>query len=149
MKKKLLISACLYGENCKYNGGNNKLSSINKLVSKYELIPVCPEQLGGLSTPRTPSEILGNRVINKNEEDLTDAFLNGAVKTLSIANSNACFACLMKERSPSCGVKKVYNGNFSGELIEGSGITTRLLKENGYAVFSEEEIDNLLQYIDN
>ena len=143
-KKKLLISACLFGDNCKYNGGNNKIQSIEMLADKYELIPVCPEQLGGLPTPRLPSEISEDRVVNKIGEDVSKAFYIGAEKTLRIAQNNACFACLMKERSPSCGVNKIYNGNFNGNLIIGSGVTSRLLRENGYVVFSEEEICNLL-----
>ncbi len=143
-KKKLLISACLVGENCKYNGGNNLLQQIKALKEKYELIPVCPEQLGGLSTPREPSEISKGRVMNKANEDVTDAFQKGANKTLEIAKGNNCFACLLKERSPSCGVNEIYDGSFSGKVISGSGITALLLSKRGLSVFSEEEINKLL-----
>ena len=143
-KKKLLISACLIGENCKYNGGNNRLSVIDSLAEKYELIPACPEQLGGLSTPRKPSEIVGDRVVNNIGDDVTAEFIRGANKTLEIAKSNGCFACLLKERSPSCGVKNIYDGNFKNKTVKGSGITTQLLKFHGFMVVSEEEVNKLI-----
>ncbi len=144
IKKKLLISACLIGENCKYNGGNNRIPALEKLTEKYELIPVCPEQLGGLLTPRDPSEILGDRVVNKIGKDVTAEFIKGAIKALKIAKGNNCFACLLKERSPSCGVNNIYDGSFKGALIKGSGITTQLLKYHGFMVVSEEEVNKLV-----
>ena len=143
-KDKLLISACLTGKNCKYNGGNNQIERLQELVEKYELIPVCPEQLGGLSTPRNPSEIKEGRVVNTVGTDVTDAFSTGAKVTLKIALDNNCSLCLLKERSPSCGANFIYSGDFSGTVIKGSGITAKLLREKGFKIFTEEEIDKLL-----
>ena len=143
-KDKLLISACLTGKNCKYNGGNNQIERLRELVEEYELIPVCPEQLGGLSTPRKPSEITGKKVVNADGVDVTESFSSGAELTLKIALENNCRLCLLKERSPSCGANLIYSGDFSGTVIKGSGITASLLRENKFEIFTEEEIDKLL-----
>lgn len=143
-KKILLISACLTGCNCKYNGGNNKLKGLNALQEKYSLIPVCPEQLGGLSTPREASEIICNSVVNKIGEDVSKEFMCGAESVLKIAEENNCDLCLFKERSPSCGVNEIYDGSFTGKIISGSGITTKLLKKHGITVLSEEETSKLI-----
>ena len=145
-KDKLLISACLTGENCKYNGGNNHIEQLDKLIEKFDLVPVCPEQLGGLPTPRNPSEIKEGRVVNTLGTDVTDAFCIGAENTLEIALENDCELCLFKERSPSCGANFIYSGDFSGTVIKGSGITAKLLREKGFKIFTEEEIDKLLEY---
>ena len=143
-KDKLLISACLIGENCKYNGGNNHIEQLDKLIEKFDLVPVCPEQLGGLPTPRNPSEIKEGRVVNTLGTDVTDAFCIGAENTLKIALENNCKLCLLKERSPSCGANFIYSGDFSGTVIKGSGFTASLLRENGFEIFTEEEIYELL-----
>lgn len=140
MKENLLISACLCGENCKYNGGNNKLEKIKDLKSKYNLIMVCPEVLGGLTIPRVPSEILDDKVINKEGLDVTIHFTNGAKKTLEICLANKCDKALLKNSSPSCGVNKVYDGSFSDNKIAGMGITAKVLKQNGIHLYSEDDI---------
>ena len=143
-KMKLLISACLLGENCKYNGGNNHIPQIELLKEKYELIPICPEKFGGLPTPREPSEICDEKVINKIGEDVTLAFKNGADAALYIALENNCDVCILKERSPSCGVNFIYDGSFSNKIVEGSGITATLLREHGFDLYTEEDIENLI-----
>ena len=142
--EKLLISACLIGTNCKYNGKNNYLELVEELKKKYELIPVCPEILGGLDIPRNPSEIKNNKVISNKGIDVTKEFNLGAKSALEIAMNNNVKMALLKDGSPSCGSNYVYDGTFSKTKIKGNGITTILLKKNGIKVFSENEISKLL-----
>lgn len=148
MREKLLVSACLLGENCKYNGGNNRLPHLEALEERFELIPVCPEQLGGLPTPRPSSERVGDRVLTRTGEDVTEAFRLGAERALTIARAHGVRRALLQERSPSCGSGAVYDGTFSGRLVPGQGVTARLLEEHGIAVYSgcqallEEKEDN-------
>ncbi len=144
MKTKIIVSACLLGENCKYSGGNNYNADVAALADKFELIPVCPEVFGGLDTPRPPSEIVGDRVIAKTGADVTFQYHDGAEKTLYIARENNCPVALLKERSPSCGCGKIYDGTFSGNIIDGNGITAQLLLDNDIAVFGESKIDKLI-----
>lgn len=142
-KQKILVSACLLGENCKYNGKSNKNGQIIALAEKYELIPACAEVLGGLSTPRPPSEIVGNRVISINGEDVTANYQSGAKRVLEIALENGCEIAILKANSPSCGNKAVYDGTFTGTLREGHGICAGLLIKNGIKILNEKEIDKL------
>lgn len=143
MKVKILVSACLLGQNCKYNGGNNKNEDVLKLAENYELVPVCPECFGGLPIPRVPSEIRDGRVYSKNGEDLTEAFLAGAEHTLYIAKECNAPVALLKENSPSCGFGMIYDGSFSGKKIEGNGITAQLLYDDEIQVFGESQINRL------
>lgn len=136
----ILVSACLTGLDCKYNGKNNLNKKVEHLLDKYTVIPVCPEQLGGLCTPRPPAEIKGNKVINKNGEDVTAEFKRGAEKTLEIAKKYNCSLAIFKSNSPSCGCGTVYDGTFSGTLVLGDGICTKLLKENGIRVMTEIDL---------
>ena len=135
--EKLLISACLTGENCKYNGGNNALppEQLAALRARFELVPVCPEQLGGLSTPRVPSERRGERVVNREGADVTEAFRSGAEQALRIAEQAGCRHALLKSNSPSCGSGSIYDGSFSGRLTAGDGVAAELLKHSGIEVF--------------
>ena len=144
MKKSLLISACLTGENCKYSGGNNYLPAVESLRERWELISVCPECMGGLPTPRIPAERQGQRVINREGADVTAEYLHGAQLALQTARETGCTAALLKERSPSCGSGQIYDGTFTGTLISGSGVTAELLEKNGIAVFGETGIHELL-----
>ena len=143
----ILVSACLAGFKCKYNGESNTDERIVELVKKGEAIPVCPEQLGGLPTPRVPSEIISEKVISKNGDDVTEQFNRGAAITLEIAKLYNCTEAIFKSRSPSCGSGKIYDGTFSGTLINGDGITAKLLKENGIKVRTEEETKNNLYLV--
>ncbi|MBR3617097.1 MAG: DUF523 domain-containing protein [Acholeplasmatales bacterium] len=143
--EKILISACLLGENCKYNGKNNYIDIIEKLKQKYILYPICPEVFGGLSIPRSPSEINGNKVISKEGIDVTSNFLLGANKSLDIALENDIKIAILKDGSPSCGVNYIYDGTFSKTKIKGFGITTKLLSENKIKIYSENEIQELLK----
>ena len=136
MKEKLLVSACLLGEDCKYSGGNNYSSAVDALRERFELVPVCPEQLGGLPTPRVPSERVGDRVLTRDGADVTDAFRLGAEKALEAALSQGITRAVLQERSPSCGCGAVYDGTFSGTLVPGQGVTAQMLREHGIAVTS-------------
>lgn len=148
--KKILVSACLLGKCCKYNGGSNLNQDVAGLMKKiegdYEPILVCPEVLGGLKTPRMPAEIRGGTtVVTKELVDVTREFLLGAEKTSELAEKNGCKFALLKERSPSCGGKQIYDGSFSGTLIDGEGMTAHLLRQNGVKVYGETELSELKQ----
>lgn len=145
--KNVLISACLYGEKCRYDGKDNFLSRLDEIKKICNLIPVCPEVMGGLSTPRNPSEIVGGKVIMNDGTDVTKEYEKGAEITLKTALENGCKVALMKAKSPSCGVGKIYDGSFSRTLVDGDGMTVRLLKENGITVFNEMQINELIEYI--
>lgn len=145
--KNVLISACLYGEKCRYDGKDNFLSRLDEIKKICNLIPVCPEVSGGLSTPRNPSEIVGGKVIMNDGADVTKEYENGAKITLKTTLENDCKVALMKAKSPSCGVGKIYDGTFSRTLVDGDGVTVRLLKENGIIVFNETQINELIEYI--
>ena len=144
MKEKLLVSACLLGENCKYNGGHNYTPTAEALRERFEVIPVCPEQLGGLSTPRVPSERAGDRVLTRDGRDVTEAFRQGAEKTLSIAQAEGAVRAVLQVRSPSCGCGTIYDGTFSGTLVSGKGVTAQLLEQNGVKIYSSTQINELL-----
>ncbi len=144
---KILVSACLLGENCKYNGKNNLNEKVISLQEKCILIPICPEVLGNLPTPRIPSEVCGEEVFDREGKNVTKNFQTGAYKALQTALNNHIHYALLKEKSPSCGVKYRYDGTFTGTVIEDSGITTKILQEHNIKVFSELEIDELLKEI--
>ncbi len=143
MKEKLLISACLLGEPCRYDGRSVYNERIGALSEKYELIPICPEVMGGLPTPRTPAEIIGERVINKDGIDVTDNYQRGAKAALEIAKKNNVKLALLKERSPSCGRGKVYDGSFCATLTDGDGVTAELLLSEGIEVLGESSLEKL------
>ena len=136
MKEKILVSACLLGVNCKYNGGNNYDKKIDEFLKDYDCIPICPEIFGGLPTPRSASEIKNNRVINKEGKDVTENFLRGAEETLKLAKKYNIKKALLKAKSPSCGNGLIYDGTFTNQLIDGDGITTKILKENGIEIIT-------------
>ncbi|SHG62080.1 Uncharacterized conserved protein YbbK, DUF523 family [Thermosyntropha lipolytica DSM 11003] len=144
-----LISACLCGYNCKYNGKNNFHPLFKELLDKGEFIPVCPEELGGLPTPRPPAEIQNGtgidvlkgkaKVINKKGEDVSSFFIKGAYITLQKAWEKGAVYAILKSRSPSCGAGQIYDGSFNSVLREGDGVTAALLKQHGIKVITEEE----------
>ena len=136
-KENVLISACLLGVNCKYNGKNNYNEELVFYLKDKSIIPICPEIYGGLTTPRTPSEIKNKKVYSKNGIDLTENFLRGANETLELAKKFNCKKAILKSKSPSCGCGKIYDGTFSNQLIEGNGITAELLIQNGIEVLTE------------
>ena len=140
MKQNILVSACLLGECCRYDGKSKPCERVITLSDTYNLIPICPEVMGGLPTPRIPSEICGELVLMKDGRNVTRNYNNGAQKALEIAIENACTVAILKEKSPSCGSGLIHNGLFDGGLVEGDGITTQLLKKNGIRVLGESEI---------
>lgn len=140
----ILVSACLLGENCKYNGKNNLNAKVLELKKKFSIIPICPEVMGGLPTPRVPSEIQGDKVINKEGKDVTKEYNRGALLALELAKKHNCKIAILKEKSPSCGSKFIYDGTFTGTKILDNGVTAKLLRLNGILVYSEDEIDKLI-----
>lgn len=142
--EKILISACLVGDKTKYDGKSNYHPLIKDLLEKYELVPFCPEVEGGLPTPRQPSEIVGNKVVTKVGKDVTKNFQDGASKALMICQYLGIKIAILKEGSPSCGLNQVYDGTFSGRKIKGSGITAKLLIQNGIKVITENDIEEFL-----
>ena len=137
---KIMVSACLTGENCKYNGGNNLQPELLRLLSGHTVIPVCPEILGGLPTPRVPAEIVKGTVWNRKGISVDDAFRQGAEAALDIAKREKPDLIILQSRSPSCGVKEVYDGTFSGQLIPGQGLFAGLAQAAGYRVMDVEDI---------
>ncbi|MBP3208323.1 MAG: DUF523 domain-containing protein [Oscillospiraceae bacterium] len=135
----ILVSACLAGIPCRYDGGSNLVPEIRQLVAEGKAVTVCPEVLGGLPTPRIPSERRGDKVINKAGEDVTEAFLSGAEKAFEIAREHDCKTAVLKARSPSCGHGCIYNGSFNGTLVQGNGVAAQMLLKNGIRVQTEEE----------
>ncbi|AIO18544.1 hypothetical protein KQ51_00664 [Candidatus Izimaplasma bacterium HR1] len=136
---KYLISSCLIGDNCKYNGGNNFDKIAKALFDKGLAISVCPEVLGGLDTPRVPAEIVKDKVINKEGIDVTIEYIKGADSTLKTALDNDIKIAILQARSPSCGSKEIYDGTFSGKLIKGEGRTTKLLRESNIKVITIDD----------
>lgn len=148
-KENVLISACLLGDNCRYDGLNQKIDFIDKLTKYYNLIPFCPEVSGGLKTPRLPSEIKGDKVINRKGEDVTRYFNQGAFLASSICLSKNIKFAILKEESPSCGVYKIHDGNFKNNIIDGKGITTRKLLGQNIKVVNEIEARKLIEQKEN
>ena len=143
MKEKLLISACLMGINCRYDGKNTRLNELDELKKQYDLIPVCPETLAGLPCPRFPLEIAGNRVLNNRGEDYTKEFHSGADLGIQIWKEAGCPKVLLQSRSPSCGKGLIYDGSFTGVKISGNGVFAEKLLCQNAQVYSELEIDKL------
>lgn len=142
MKKPcLLVSACLLGTPCRYDGRSKPHPAVAALAERYTLVPVCPEEAGGLPTPREPSERQGDRVVSRSGEDVTAAYRKGAEAALATAKACGAVAALLKERSPSCGCGEIYDGRFSGSLVPGDGVTAQLLKENGIPVWGESAVE--------
>ena len=141
--KSILVSACLLGAACKYSGSDNFCPKVAALVKDYHLVPVCPEQLGGLPTPRTPAERQGNRVITKDGRDVTAAYHRGAQEAWKLAKLFGCDTAILKARSPSCGAQGIYDGTFTGTVIPGSGVTAELLRDAGIRVLMEDELEQL------
>ncbi|AMA50900.1 MULTISPECIES: DUF523 domain-containing protein [Bacillus] len=150
----ILVSSCLGGIECRYNGSHAASEKIRKLVEENKAVMACPELLGGFSTPREPAEIIGGKgedvlngtakIVTASGEDVTELYMEGAAKTLAYAKEINASAVILKENSPSCGSSFIYNGTFSGKKIAGSGVTAALLKQAGYRVISENQLDDIL-----
>lgn len=137
---KILVSACLLGENCKYDGGNNKNPKVLDFIKGHEVIPVCPEVFGGLSVPRAPSEIVNGNVINKKGDSVDFEFRTGAAVALAQAVENQVDMAILKANSPSCGYGYIYDGSFSRTLIKGNGVFAELLEREGIKILTENDI---------
>ena len=142
---RILISGCLLGVCCRYDGASKPHPLAEELSKKHELVPVCPEQLGGLATPRLPAERQGDRIVAKSGVDVTAQYRRGAEESLKICRLLGCDAAVLKERSPSCGSGEIYDGTFSKSLTAGDGMTAALLKENGIRVIGESQIAEFLK----
>ena len=141
--KKIIVSACLLGTPCRYDGKSKPSEAVIALGEKYELVPVCPECLGGLPTPRLPCEIQNGKVVRIDGVDCTREYTLGAEKSLEIARENGAEIAIFKAKSPSCGKYQIYDGTYSGTLISGQGVTSKLFMENQITVIDEEELDTL------
>ena len=137
---KIVVSACLLGQKCKYNGGDNYSSKVAEYIKGHDVIPVCPEAAGGLPTPRIPCEIVGGKVLNRNGESKDREFRAGAELCLKEALEAKADLAILQSKSPSCGVKQVYDGSFSGKLRDGSGVFAALMIENGFKVLDAEDL---------
>lgn len=135
----LLVSACLLGQNCKYSGGNNLMEGLARQLQGHTVIPACPEVLGGLSTPRSPAEIVNGIVTARDGAVVDGAFRSGAARTLAMAKEQGVSLAILQSRSPSCGVKEVYDGSFTGVRRPGQGVTAALLQANGIQTVDVEE----------
>jgi len=145
----ILVSACLLGINCKYSGGNNRKESWIEALKGLPIVPICPEQLGGLTTPRPPAEITSTKPLvikTKTGEDVTDAFCKGAEELCEMARIIGATVAILKAKSPSCGKNTIYDGSFSKTVIPGRGIAADALMRQGITVFSEDELDAFKAY---
>ena len=142
----ILVSACLIGIGCRYDGKHKVNEDVLSLKEKFNLIPVCPEIYGGLPTPRVPSERIGEKVMMKDGTDVTENYKRGALEALELCRIYDIKTAILKERSPSCGKGQIYDGSFSGKLTERDGVTAELLISEGVRVLGESEINILLNF---
>ena len=138
---KIMVSACLLGQRCKYNGGDNYSQAVAAFTKGHDVIAVCPELAGGLSVPRAPCEIVGGVVMNARGENVDEAFRTGAALCLQTAVEELIDLAILQPRSPSCGVHQIYDGTFSGKRIDGSGVFAALLRAHGFRVVDSEDIE--------
>ena len=140
---KVAVSACLVGKNTKYNGKNNYNEAVMKYLQNKEYVTICPEVIGGLPTPRVPSERKDNKVINKIGEDVTINFFDGAQKEIEKLLKENINIIIVKEKSPSCGYKQIYDGTFTNTLTEGNGVFVDLALQNGFIIYTEKDIEKM------
>ena len=144
---RILVSACLLGISCRYDGKSKPHPAVLALQGQHQLIPVCGEIFGGLPTPRTPAERVGDRVLTEDGRDVTQEYHRGAEEVLALARRLDCKVALLKERSPSCGTGEIYDGSFTHTLTAGDGVTAELLRASGIAVFGESRLADLAEYL--
>ena len=149
METVVLVSLCLLGTSCRYDGGGNAAPGIGRLMGRCRLVPVCPEQLGGLSTPRTPAERRSDRVVTRDGGDVTAAFERGADEACRLARFFGARYALLKARSPSCGTGVIYDGSFTGIRVPGDGVTAERLRAMGLQLYDETQIDALIQALED
>ncbi len=139
----IMVSACLLGLRCRYDGRSKPNAAVLALGEKHRLVPCCPEQLGGLPTPRSPAEWQRERIVNKAGEDVTAQYLRGGEEAVRLARTLGCELAILKERSPACGSREIYDGSFSGVLVPGRGSAAAALEASGIPVLGESELDRL------
>ena len=147
-KEQILVSACLIGENCRFDGTGQKSDAILKLTAFYDIIPFCPEVSGGMKTPRPNSEIKDGKVIDVNGKDVTEFYHSGAYWAAAVCQLHSIHLAILKENSPSCGVHAIHDGSFSGKKIPGEGFTTARLRKMGVTVINENEAAALLEKLE-
>ena len=140
---KILVSACLLGVYCRYDGSAKLDEAVKALAERHTLIPFCPEIYGGLPTPREPSEIRGGKVFTRSGRDVTAEYEKGAAEALRVARMLGCECALLQDRSPSCGIGRVHNGLFDGGLVEGDGVTARLMREAGIRLVPASQVHDI------
>jgi len=136
---KYIVSACLAGKQCRYNGTDALCPAVASLVQRGDAVAVCPEELGGFGTPREPAEQRGEQIVTKSDKDVTSMFTAGAQAGVAIARTQKCTHAILKSKSPSCGVGQVYDGTFTGKLVHGDGVFAKELRQAGLAVMTTEE----------
>ena len=146
-KMNVLVSACLLGVNCRYKGDGQKLEGIERLMECAGVIPVCPEVYGGLTTPRTPAERCGDKVLMRDGRDVTEQFYRGAQEAVNLAKLFDVKYALLKERSPSCGAGEIYDGSFTGAKAAGNGVAAEMLMKSGVSVYGESRFEELIEQI--
>ena len=137
---KILVSACLLGENCKYNGGNNYNAAVAEYVNGKEILPICPEMIAGMGCPRIPIEIVDGVLMDRNGNNVDDAMRKAVAQAMEMIRKEEIQCAVLQSRSPTCGVNQIYDGSFSGKLIPGSGVLAQALKDEGYKVVDAEDI---------
>ena len=142
---RVLVSACLLGVSCRYDGQSKAYPLLDELCRRHQVVPVCPEIMGGLPTPRTPAERQGDRVVTRTGADVTEQYRRGAEEVLRLARRLGCTVAVLKERSPSCGSGEIYDGTFTGTLADGFGVAAQLLGESGIRVLGESQIAAFLE----
>lgn len=141
---KVLVSACLLGENCKYNGGNNYNPAVAEFVKDKEVLPICPEMMAGMDCPRTPIEIVDGVLMDHDGKNVDVAMREAVAKAMELIQEEEIQCAVLQSRSPTCGVNQIYDGSFSGKLIEGSGVFVQALKDAGYQVIDAEDVEKYL-----
>ena len=137
---KMLVSACLMGENCKYNGGNNYSAAVVEYVKDKEVLTICPEMMAGMGCPRTPIEIVDGVLMDRNGNNVDAAMREAVAQAMEMIRKENIQCAILQSRSPTCGVNEIYDGSFSGKLIPGSGVLAQALKAVGYQVIDAEDI---------
>ena len=141
---RVLVSACLLGENCKYNGGNNYNPAVAEFVKDKEVLTICPEIMAGMGCPRTPIEIVDGVLMDRNGNNVDVAMREAVAKAMKLIRKEDIQCAVLQSRSPTCGVNQIYDGSFSGKLIEGSGVFVQALKDAGYQVIDAEDVEKYL-----
>ena len=141
---RILVSACLLGENCKYNGGNNYNPAVAEFVKDKEVLPICPEMMAGMGCPRIPIEIVEGVLMDRDGNNVDAAMRNAVAQAMDMIRKEDIECAVLQSRSPTCGVNQIYDGSFTGKLIEGSGVLAQALKLTGYRVVDAEDIKNPL-----